>query len=67
MERLDLLQAIIMEGHRENRADHDRIELKLERMEDKISSLRVKVASIAAVVGLVSSSLTTLAAHFWGN
>ena len=58
MERIDLLQKLILDGHKENHEEHVRIEAKLFDMEEKVTDIRLwkaKIMGAAVVISMLVS------------
>ena len=67
MNRIDLIQELIMTGQRENHEDHIRLEQKLIEMESQVTSIRLwraKVIGISAAISCALSAGSVILGHF---
>ena len=62
-----LLKDLVLTFHRENAEQHAAIGAKLDKMNEKLTGLRVKVAIIGATSGLVASLMALAAKAITGD
>ena len=62
-----LLNKLVLEFHRENNAEHGELNKKLDRISEKLTGLRIKVAVIGATSGLVTALLAQVARAIAGG
>jgi hypothetical protein len=60
MNRIDLIQELILKGQDQNHTDHARIEAKLSAMEEKVSLIRVRVAGISGGIAVAVTMLVRM-------